>query len=73
MGGERRTAPRRLQAQQITQAKCKFVLTDILKVVFNTKFLSKLFDPQEQYSRTSLRQFFEKMAHSSVMRLNEPR
>ncbi|KAI6170982.1 Protein OSCP1-like [Aphelenchoides bicaudatus] len=62
-----------LQAQRITEAKCRKVLYDILKVVFNKRFMKKLFTNQEQYSRSSLRQYFEKMAHSSVMRLNEPR
>ncbi|KAI6215283.1 Protein OSCP1 [Aphelenchoides besseyi] len=57
--------------QRVSQQRCRQVLSDVLRVVFNDKFLTKLFDPQEQYSRSSLRQYFEKMAHSSVMRLNE--
>lgn len=41
--------------------------------MFDKKFIEEIFKPQEIYSRRIMRTFFEKIAHSSIMRLNETR
>lgn len=35
------------------------------------QFIRELFKPQEMYSSSSTREIFNKLAHSSIMRLNE--
>ncbi|KAM3724312.1 Protein OSCP1 [Dirofilaria immitis] len=61
----------RLKAQKVSKEKTIQVLQDILHILFNTKFLNELFKPQHICSRQIMRIFFEKLAHSSIMRLNE--
>jgi hypothetical protein len=39
--------------------------------MFNPKFIDELFRPQELYPKKAVKQIFEKLAHSSIMRLNE--
>jgi len=39
--------------------------------MFGEKFLDEIFRPQELCSRKALRTIFEKLAHTSIMRLNE--
>lgn len=46
---------------------------DVLKSLFETKFIEELFKPQEIYPVTLTRKIFEKLAHSSIMRLSESR
>lgn len=38
--------------------------------MFNSKFVSELFKPQELFSPKSMREVFDKLAHSSIMRLS---
>ncbi len=38
--------------------------------MFSEKFISELFKSQKMYSSTSTRQIFDRLAHSSIMRLN---
>lgn len=38
---------------------------------FPKKFIQELFKPQEMYTSSSTREIFNKLAHSSIMRLNE--
>ncbi|VDM25160.1 unnamed protein product [Toxocara canis] len=72
MGGEMAyILQQRLQAQNVGHNKSTKVLSDILYMMFNKKFLDELFKPQEVYSRRTMRSLFEKLAHSSIMRLNE--
>eukprot|EP01112_Ceratiomyxa_fruticulosa_P009713 TRINITY_DN2546_c0_g1_i2.p1 TRINITY_DN2546_c0_g1~~TRINITY_DN2546_c0_g1_i2.p1 ORF type:complete len:384 (-),score=83.45 TRINITY_DN2546_c0_g1_i2:161-1312(-) len=72
MGGEMSyILEQRLQAQAISNDKSKKVLSDVLKSMFNTKFIQELFRPQELYSHSSTRGIFDKLAHSSIMRLSE--
>uniref|UniRef100_A0A914D024 OSCP1 n=1 Tax=Acrobeloides nanus TaxID=290746 RepID=A0A914D024_9BILA len=72
MGGEMSyILEQRLQAQNVGEEKSNKVLHDIMAAMFSKKFLDVLFRPQEMYSRGAMRQFFEKIAHSSIMRLNE--
>jgi hypothetical protein len=46
------------------------VLQDVISTMFSEKFISELFKPQKMYSSTSTRQIFDRLAHSSIMRLN---
>jgi hypothetical protein len=39
--------------------------------MFSSKFISELFKPQKMYSSSSTRQIFDRLAHSSIMRLNQ--
>lgn len=61
----------RLRAQSIEADKSQKVLQEILKFMFNKSFLDELFKPQERHSYTATKHLFTKLAHSSVMKLNE--
>ena len=39
--------------------------------MYNPKFVTELFRSQDVYSIHSTRQIFDRLAHSSIMRLNE--
>ncbi|CAJ0941584.1 unnamed protein product, partial [Mesorhabditis belari] len=57
--------------QNVGSEKSNKVLQDITYTMLNRKFLDELFKPQDLHSRKTMRHFFEKLAHSSIMRLNE--
>jgi hypothetical protein len=59
-----------LRAQEIGQERSQKVLQDVVKTMFSKKFVEEFFRPQEMYSMLSTRQIFEKLAHSSIMKLN---
>lgn len=61
----------RLRAQNIENEKSQKVLQEILQFMFNKSFLDELFKPQERHSYTAIKHLFTKLAHSSVMKLNE--
>jgi len=61
----------RLQAQSVQEDKSKKVLQDVMKAMYSALFIQELFKPQEMYSSASTKQIFEKLAHSSIMRLNK--
>eukprot|EP00614_Pseudopedinella_elastica_P004411 CAMPEP_0172600822 /NCGR_PEP_ID=MMETSP1068-20121228/20982_1 /TAXON_ID=35684 /ORGANISM="Pseudopedinella elastica, Strain CCMP716" /LENGTH=268 /DNA_ID=CAMNT_0013401611 /DNA_START=127 /DNA_END=930 /DNA_ORIENTATION=+ len=61
----------RLAAQDIYKLKSQQVIDDVVKTMFNEAFVSELFKPQATYSKNSTRQIFEKLAHSSIMKLNK--
>ena len=61
----------RLIAQKIPPEKACKVITDIVRTMFNAKFVKELFKPQDLYSSASTRQIFDRIAHSSIMRLSE--
>ncbi|CAL8249090.1 unnamed protein product [Lota lota] len=71
----------RLRAQSIPPDKAKKadwiekdrrrVMNDIITTMFNKKFLEELFKPQELYSKKALRTVFDRLAHASIMRLNQ--
>ncbi|XP_054996270.1 protein OSCP1 isoform X1 [Sorex araneus] len=71
----------RLRAQNIpgdkarkdewTEVDRKRVLNDIISTMFNRKFMEELFKPQELYSKKALRTVYDRLAHSSIMRLNQ--
>ncbi|CAF3139670.1 unnamed protein product [Rotaria socialis] len=72
MGGEMvYILDQRLSAQEIVDQKAAKVINDIVGAMFNSKFVDELFRPQELYPKKSVKQIFEKLAHSSIMRLNE--
>eukprot|EP00287_Rhodomonas_sp_CCMP768_P011480 CAMPEP_0196731550 /NCGR_PEP_ID=MMETSP1091-20130531/11231_1 /TAXON_ID=302021 /ORGANISM="Rhodomonas sp., Strain CCMP768" /LENGTH=379 /DNA_ID=CAMNT_0042074691 /DNA_START=11 /DNA_END=1150 /DNA_ORIENTATION=- len=61
----------RLVAQKIPPDKARKVIADIVRTMYNPKFIQELYKPQELYSSASTRQIFERIAHSSIMRLSE--
>ncbi|KAF4320334.1 hypothetical protein BBO99_00000462 [Phytophthora kernoviae] len=68
----------RLKAQNIPRDKSSkatntavaTVLEDIVKTMHNETFMEELFKPHRMYSNVSTRQIFDRLAHSSIMRLN---
>lgn len=72
MGGEMvYILEQRLQAQSVPADKSTRVLQDVIRTMYNPMFIAELFRPQEVYSMNSTRQIFDRLAHSSIMRLNE--
>ena len=72
MGGEMvYILEQRLTAQNVPADKSSRVLQDVIRTMYNPKFISELFRGQEVYSMHSTRQIFDRLAHSSIMRLNE--
>lgn len=63
----------RLIAQSIPLDKSTRVLHDVAKTMFNEAYVEKLFAPQELYTVSTVRKIFEQIAHSSIMKLSEPR
>mmetsp|Transcript_14687 Transcript_14687/g.28238 ORF Transcript_14687/g.28238 Transcript_14687/m.28238 type:complete len:411 (+) Transcript_14687:511-1743(+) len=61
----------RLRAQNIPPDKSVKVLHDVVRTMFSSKFISEVFKPAAIYSTASTRQIFERLAHSSIMRLSE--
>lgn len=61
----------RLRAQNIAVEKGRKVLSDVLKTCLASKFIGELFKPQETYNNRATRTVFDKLAHSSIMRLNK--
>ncbi|XP_060235546.1 protein OSCP1 isoform X3 [Meriones unguiculatus] len=54
-----------------TEVDRKRVLNDIISTMFNRKFMEELFKPQELYSKKALRTVYDRLAHASIMRLNQ--
>lgn len=63
----------RLTAQNIDADKGAQVLTDIAAAMFQKDYIMTLFQPQEVYRVHAVRKIFERLAHTSIMRLNENR
>lgn len=61
----------RLQAQKVSDDKSIKVLQDVIRAMYSPLFITELFKSQEMYSAISTKQIFEKLAHSSIMRLNK--
>lgn len=61
----------RLHAQNIAEEKASKVLQDVVATMFSEKFIAELFKPQRVYTVTATRQIFDRLAHSSIMRLNQ--
>jgi len=60
----------RLRAQKIAGEKSQKVLQDVVRHMFDKDFVGELFQPQELYTVKSTRQVFDRLAHSSIMRLS---
>ncbi|CAF0766063.1 unnamed protein product [Adineta ricciae] len=72
MGGEMiYILEQRLTAQDIMDQKSVKVINEIVGAMFNTRFLEEIFRPQELYPKKAVKHIFEKIAHTSIMRLNE--
>ena len=72
MGGEMTyILNQRLQAQSVQDEKARKVLQDVVRAMYSPIFIDELFKPQSMYSTSSTKQIFEKLAHSSIMRLNK--
>jgi hypothetical protein len=61
----------RLRSQDVPKERASRVLQDIVKSMLNKQFVSELFRPQTMYSMQSCKLIFQKLAHSSIMKLNE--
>ncbi|GBF93200.1 hypothetical protein Rsub_05932 [Raphidocelis subcapitata] len=62
----------RLKAQSVPAGKAARVLQDVAATLLDRAFLEeKLFVPQETYSLSSTKKIFERLAHSSIMRLSD--
>lgn len=60
----------RLKAQNIEESKSITVLNDVIGSLFKNEFVDELFKPQEIRSYAYVKEFFDKLAHSSIMKLN---
>lgn len=47
------------------------VLEDIITNLFSERFLDEIFKPQEMCSKKAVKTIFERLAHTSIMRLNQ--
>jgi len=71
MGGEMiYILDQRLHAQSVANDKSHKVLDDVVRSMLNSKLVEQLFKPQELYTPASMRQVFDRLAHSSIMRLS---
>jgi len=71
MGGEMMyVLEQRLEAQKIAKDKSERVMQDVISALFAPRFIDELFRPEKTYSSTVTRQIFDRLAHSSIMRLN---
>jgi len=61
----------RLEAQSIPVEKSIRVLNDVVKTMFNQRFIDELFKPHELYTNRATRDIFDRLAHSSIMKLNK--
>lgn len=60
----------RLKAQKVSGEKQKKVLEDVIETMYNESFIEELMKPQAVYSRDGMQKIFQRLAHSSIMRLN---
>lgn len=63
----------RLKAQNIAPDKACKVLNDVIRTMFDPEYVDKLFAPQDMYTVSQTRKIFDRLAHSSIMRLSESR
>ena len=70
--GRRRPIPGSAMRARLTVVHAaRAVLQDVIRTMYNPKFLTELFRSQDVYSLASTRQIFDRLAHSSIMRLNQ--
>lgn len=75
MGGEMLyVLDQRLRAQQVAPAKAARVLSSIIGAMLDPALLAgHVFVPQDAWSLAGAKKIFERLAHSSIMRLSEAR
>ena len=61
----------RLQAQSVTPEKSGKVLHDVVRAMFAPAFVEELMRPQDLYNAAATKEIFDRLAHSSIMRLSE--
>jgi hypothetical protein len=61
----------RLKAQNIQEDKAIKVINDVICSLFESSFVTQIFLPQEIGKHAQVKQLFEKLAHSSIMKLNQ--
>lgn len=61
----------RLQAQNVTSDKSGKVLHDVVRAMFAPAFVEELMRPQNLYTPAATKEIFDRLAHSSIMRLSE--
>ncbi|CAG0891637.1 unnamed protein product [Cyprideis torosa] len=61
----------RLRAQRIETEKANKVLSEILMAMLQPRLLQEVFLPQDMYSKKLLRTVFDRLVHSSIMRLSQ--
>lgn len=61
----------RLQAQSVASEKASKVLHDVIKAMFAPTFVDELLRPQPLYTPAQTKEIFDRLAHSSIMRLSE--
>lgn len=61
----------RLEAQRTDKTKARRVLHDVVSAMYAPRFLDELFKPQDVYADASVKQVFDKLAHASIMKLND--
>jgi len=72
MGGEMMyILEQRLSAQKVSPEKASKIVNDSIKTLFSPQFIDQLFEPQKIFSLQYTKQIFNKVAHSSIMTLNE--
>ncbi|CAM9508679.1 unnamed protein product, partial [Choristocarpus tenellus] len=72
MGGEMvNILQQRLDAQHVPCDKAMVVIQDVISTMFSSKFVEELFKPQDMYDNGTTKHIFRKLAHSSIMRLND--
>ena len=60
----------RLSAQNIPEQKAEQVLKDIIEHMFKKSFITELFSPQPIFRKREMRSVFDRLAHTSIMKLN---
>ena len=60
----------RLKAQNISAEKSERVLSEVVRAMFSPALMAELFRPQPVYTCSATREVFDRLAHSSIMRLN---
>ena len=72
MGGEMLyVLEQRLRSQKVEEEKATRVLSEVVRTMFSRNFVAELFRPQPMYSLAQTREVFDRLAHSSIIKLNK--
>ena len=61
----------RLRSQDVSRERSAKVLQDIVQSLLAGRFVEELFRPQTMYTMNATKEIFKKLAHSSIMKLND--